>query len=217
MTVHLVATGDCLARLAATHGFANWSTVSQCPENADLRLRRPDPNLLAPGDRIFIPTRTVGAAEAQTGTRHRFVRRSPRTRLRISFRDEAGHPLANVRYRFTSVRGTIEGTTSSKGLIDQPIDPTLTFGTLELWETENMKLTFDLKIGDLGPVEEISGATARLRHLGFGPFEQVDDDQSETPLWHALKAFQEHCGLPATGNLDAATRDTLYREHDLPS
>lgn len=53
---YVVVEGDTLTKIAADHGFANWRTIYNDPANAAFRAKRPDPNLIFPGDEIFIPT-----------------------------------------------------------------------------------------------------------------------------------------------------------------
>ena len=52
--VHEVKQGECLSSIARRFGFRDWKKIYQHPMNADLRQKRPNPNVLHPGDRIFI-------------------------------------------------------------------------------------------------------------------------------------------------------------------
>ena len=46
MKVHKVEPGECLSSIAEKYGFHQWKTVYDASENADLRTRRPNPNVL---------------------------------------------------------------------------------------------------------------------------------------------------------------------------
>ena len=55
MQQHMVKEGECLDSIALDHGFADWRTIYDHPKNTDLRSKRPDPNVIHPGDKLFIP------------------------------------------------------------------------------------------------------------------------------------------------------------------
>ena len=52
---YTVRQGDTLTSIARQFGFANWKDIYYNPANAALRLRRPNPDLLQPGDQVLIP------------------------------------------------------------------------------------------------------------------------------------------------------------------
>ncbi len=54
---YIVCPGDTLSGIARQHGFAEWETVYGAGCNEQLRLRRPNPDQIRPGDRIFIPSK----------------------------------------------------------------------------------------------------------------------------------------------------------------
>ena len=47
---HVVAQGEYFSLIAARFGFA-WKTLYEHPANAELRKKRPDPNVICPGGR----------------------------------------------------------------------------------------------------------------------------------------------------------------------
>ncbi len=59
--VYVVVRGDSLSKIARAHGLSSWRALYDAPENADFRRRRPNPNLIHPGDRVVIPARKPGA------------------------------------------------------------------------------------------------------------------------------------------------------------
>ena len=54
-TRYTVQPGDTLSRIAARHGLPSWRMVYNSPDNADFRRRRPNPNLIQPGDVLILP------------------------------------------------------------------------------------------------------------------------------------------------------------------
>ena len=55
MAVYVVKRGDTLSSIAARHGIASWQALYDHPSNASFRAKRPNPNLIQPGDRLNIP------------------------------------------------------------------------------------------------------------------------------------------------------------------
>jgi hypothetical protein len=53
--IHIVRPGDCLSSLADAYGLSSWHVIYDAPENADFRSKRDNPNLVYPGDEIYIP------------------------------------------------------------------------------------------------------------------------------------------------------------------
>ncbi|MFZ4574493.1 MAG: hypothetical protein ACOYN0_08855 [Phycisphaerales bacterium] len=55
-TTHVVADGEWVSAIAVVAGVSKWrKRVWQLPENDDLRERREDPYVLAPGDALALP------------------------------------------------------------------------------------------------------------------------------------------------------------------
>ncbi|QRK05469.1 peptidoglycan-binding protein [Archangium violaceum] len=204
--VHTVKQGECLSTIAWSHGFSDWRTIYEHPDNEEFRRLRPNPHLLYPGDQIHIPPLKAKTVSAKAGATHVFtLKRSPR-RLRVGVRDHDGTVLANTDYVLI-VRGREKsGKTNQDGLLDE-----------EIGDATRCKLvirgrTMELAVGELNPMEHtddggISGAQMRLRNLGFNPG-PVDGKMGPRTA-AALSAFQRVQGLEVTGELDSATRQKL--------
>ncbi len=54
-TPYTVQRGDNLSKIARAHRLSNWRDIYDHAENADFRRRRPNPNLIHPGDVVMIP------------------------------------------------------------------------------------------------------------------------------------------------------------------
>ena len=52
---YVVVAGDTLTKIAQKFGKASWRVIYDAPENAEFRLRRPNPDRIYPGDRLVIP------------------------------------------------------------------------------------------------------------------------------------------------------------------
>lgn len=64
---HIVQKGECLSGIAWEHGFTNWRKIYDHPNNAQFRAERPNPDLIYPGDTLFIPEREAKHASLPTG------------------------------------------------------------------------------------------------------------------------------------------------------
>ena len=208
--------GDCLSSLARQHGFKSYHRIYDDPANADLRKKRPNPNLLYPGDVVFIPDLDHKHQSGATDTRHVFRLVRPKVKLRVKLLDKKGQPYKYKKYRVDVAEKQFFGHTTSKGLVQEQIPADATEGTLHLWladeEAEHATTTMPLRIGYLDPVDEITGVQARLNHLGFdcGAVDGILGPKTAA----ALAAFQKSAGLKQTGELDAATRGKLQHAHD---
>jgi hypothetical protein len=62
-STYVVRSGDTLTRIARAHGFTDWRTIYNHPDNAAFRAKRPNPDRIFPGDQLVIP----GQTETETG------------------------------------------------------------------------------------------------------------------------------------------------------
>ena len=90
MPNHTVEQGECLSRIAAQYGFRDYQTIYNDPGNAELRQKRPDPNMLFPGDIIFIPDKARKDVAAETTKVHHFRVPGSQRFLRIRVEDLVG-------------------------------------------------------------------------------------------------------------------------------
>jgi N-acetylmuramoyl-L-alanine amidase len=211
MPVHVVRQGECFTTIADLHGFADPRDVADHPENRALRARRPDPNILHPGDRVFVPDREIGVVARPTGARHRFVAKRPARRLHVVLKSAEGVPFAGVRYRILLEGATIEGTTGGDGAIRHDIPIQATEAKLDLGD-----VVVDLAIGWLNPLRDapdggVSGVQARLRNLGHEPGSV--SGELDAPTRAAIESYQRARGLPVDGALSPALLSALEREH----
>lgn len=61
-TTHIVQPGENLTVIARKYGIPDWRTLYNHPNNLAFRNKRPNPNLIFPGDQLFIPNTTPGLA-----------------------------------------------------------------------------------------------------------------------------------------------------------
>jgi hypothetical protein len=88
---YVVQAGDCISSIAFERGFF-WETIWQHPQNAELRSRRKDPNILLAGDTVFVPDLELREHQAGTERRHRYMLRGAPAKLRLRVLEEVPAP-----------------------------------------------------------------------------------------------------------------------------
>lgn len=198
MTEYIVKQGDCLSSIANKYGLF-WEKIWNHPKNAKIKEKRKDPNILYPGDVLFIPDKEEKEESAPTEQRHRFKVKGVPAMLRLQFK-HGDKPRANEPYTLQIEGKIFSGTTDGEGKIKHPLPPNAKRGKLLLGEYQE---EFLLEFGHLDPIEEVSGVQARLNNLGFdcGKIDGVLGPKTEA----ALIEFQKQYGLLDTGNIDEQT------------
>lgn len=196
---YTVKAGDCLTSIAARFGFRDYRVIYEHPENAAFRKKRKNPNVIQPGDRLFIPDRGEKAVGCATGRAHRFTLKRPRKELRLVLIDPDGKPIGGKPYKLVVAGKTIEKRTGSDGVIHERVPVDAEEATLTI-----QGLTRLLRIGDLDPMKDVGtslrGIKARLTNLGFdtGGVEGTMDEDTRD----AIRAFQEAHDMEPTGEVD---------------
>jgi len=214
---HTVQQGECLSSIAKQYYLSDYRLIYDHPENAELKRRRPDPNIIYPGDVLFIPDKELKEVPRPTDNKHKFKLKEQLVLLRIVVKDDKDHPYANKRYQLT-VEGTqFDGTTNGQGLLEQKIRADATDGELKVWTGQDDRIDFHgwkLSLGHLDPIETVTGVQARLNNLGFycGTVDGIVGPMTS----EALRDFQGKEKLQPTGQLDATTRNRLKNKHDQP-
>lgn len=116
MKPRVIREGEFLVQLATRYGF-DPNAVWQHPKNAPLVAKRTDPNILAPGDVLFIPQSGPGEPEVVMGQVNRYRVTIPTTQLRWKLQGQSQR-LANAHFLVMGAYRPIEGTTTGEGLVD---------------------------------------------------------------------------------------------------
>ena len=211
--VYTVQQGDCLSSLAKAFGFALFHSIYDHPNNAAFRQLRPNPNVLLPGDQLYIPDKTPRTEAVSTDDTHRFQVKTTKTMIRIVAVDPSGQPLKKRAYTLTVGTKKTKGQTGSDGLIEAEVEADASEASLSVAGVGPQEPPFVrvLSLGSLDPATEVSGAQGRLRNLGFDcgePDGVLDDDTAG-----AVAAFQRCYGQQIDGALEAAVQDKLKQAH----
>jgi hypothetical protein len=207
MPRHTVEQGEHVSRIAEAKGFSTYKRIWDAAENQALKAKRRNPNVLFPGDDLFIPDFETREEPRATDLRHRFQVSTTPLKLRIVVRTVDGEPIKNTACDLFLDATRIPLTTNGRGMVEHDIPKDAETARLVV---PTRGLEFDLKIGHLDPVEEISGERARLDNVGyFAGYSQADADQ----LQWALEEFQCEHELKVTGEYDAKTQQKLEKDH----
>jgi N-acetylmuramoyl-L-alanine amidase len=213
--VHVVRQGECLSSIARQYGFKDALVLYDDPSNAELKKRRPNPNVIMPGDLVAIPLQRVREGNYATGNWHDVDVEVEPLRLKVRLRDISGKALANQSYHLTVDGEERDGTTDGDGLVDEPVTVDAGIAVLKTTVTngeETQELTFQLTLGALDPTSEVTGVQRRLANLQFysGTIDGIWGPKTRS----ALTAFQQSAGLEPSGEPDDATLRSLEQEHD---
>jgi N-acetylmuramoyl-L-alanine amidase len=216
-SVHVVEQGECLSEIARKYGFLNYKAVYEHPDNADLRKKRPNPNVLMPGDEVAIPDIASKKVAAVTNKNHKFQIKLPRKVLRVVFKGHDGKPLKDTEYTLRFGEQTKIGKTDGSGKIDEPVP----MGT-RVAEIEIAGRALTLRLGHLNPIgqpgtedgdDDFAGVQARLKNLGYdaGPTDGIYGRRTRA----AIAMFQAEHGLDIDGKANDATLAKLDETYAL--
>lgn len=210
--VHKVNPGECADLIAWAHGHDDARPVWGHGDNAELRERRPDPNILMPGDAVTVPEAEPKEYTLATGKCHPIQVKIPRKELRLRVLAHKDEPLANAKYRLLldDVPEPREGTTDGEGMLKEKIRVDVRAGTLEIDDRR-----FRLRFNYINPFPDersrsVSGVSSRLANLGYEA--GGASRPGSAALASALALYQTDAGLEVTAKLDAATKAKLEED-----
>lgn len=212
-TTHTVQQGEYLSMIAKQYGFATHITLWDHEKNKDLKEKRKNPNILFPGDEVFIPDKEQKQVDATTQQLTTFRAKRDKLKLRLVLEELYGDPIANAQCEIRIDGKSRNAVTGEDGTVE--IEVPLSVKTAELTiNEEGGKLqgaTIPIKIGHVDPVEEPTGQIARLNNLGYfaGPFDQVDERLFKS----AVEEFQCDHKLTVDGICGPATQAKLKEAH----
>lgn len=235
---HRVVGGEHLPRIAADNRFRTYKTLWDDPGNAELKLFRKIPTILALGDTVHVPDRESRVEhDAATGKRHTFHVDGDMLLLRVVLLFADGTPIASTACAMTADQTTESATTTEgSGLVEikqlpvksqnSQIKMTTAIDLAErgtepqdLWkDTKDVDTEIDIFIAHLDPVEQLTGQQARLNNLGyFAGDVGTDDDDTREAIRLAVEEFQCDNQLEQDGasgaEMSPGTVDALRTVH----
>ena len=210
--VHTVKQGDYFSKIAKQYGFGDWKTVWNDAQNAELKKKRQNPNVLLPGDVVVIPDKKIKHELIATEQRHRFSVRFLRLRLRIRLLGLDSKPAAGVNVDITIDGSITPVTTSGKGEVEELLSPEAHKGLIQ-FKDERMvfeqQISIEVRVGHLDPIEENSGQRGRLNALGYDAGDPAQVGDPNLAFRSAVEEFQCDQGLTVDGIVGPRTRKKL--------
>jgi N-acetylmuramoyl-L-alanine amidase len=210
--VHIVQSGEHIGVIANSFGFENFSELWNHPNNAALKEQRKSPFLLAPGDELFIPDRTLLVFSRSTAASHDFKVNVDRIQLQLRLLGQDSKPLKDAKVKLqvdpaesgaASSQREQTLTTDGAGKIVAAISKTCLVGGLVVGGLE-----YELKIGGLDPLDTDTGLAQRLTNLGYfvPPFEDgvVQDAGADAPATSDADDAAADDAADADGETEAA-------------
>jgi hypothetical protein len=211
MMPHIIRQGEYLDKLAFLKGF-DADEVWNAPDNADLRARRDNPNLLCPGDILYLPKPEPKSRPIRAGVTNSYVAEVPLVSVRVVLLED-GAPLADEVFAVDGLSTEQSGTTAADGSVTFEAPITAREVSIIL---PNRNLAYQVRIGDLDPSVEAAGVAMRLSHLGYyGWFPDLDESVDAEAHRRAIAQFQVDAGLPPTGEHAGETIDALIGKHGI--
>ena len=216
-TTHTVEQGEHVSGIAKRYGFSSYRTIWDHPRNAELKRERVNPNVLFPGDRLFIPDREEKQEPRPTDQRHRFQVQRPDLKLRLILEDLYDRPIAKAECDLSIEGETRRLTTAANGRVEETIAPEAQRAMLLVKDSQTPvnEIAIPVRIGHLDPVDKASGQAARLNNLGYfaGPFEGRTAEENRALFLSAVEEFQCDHKLTVDGKCGPATQAKLKQVH----
>jgi hypothetical protein len=201
---YVVEADECIESIASENGLF-WETIWNDPQNAKVKEERKDPNLILPGDRLYVREIETKKETGETDKRHTFVRKGVPSALHMQFLI-GGEPRQGVAYRLSLGDIEFKGSTDDKGRISHPVPPDTVGGVLTIGPPDAEEV-YVLVVRGLDPINTISGIQQRLHNLNFNP---GPIDGIVGPLTRAsVRLFQEHTDLDPDGIAGPKTQAKL--------
>lgn len=201
---HTVKQGENFNHIAKQHNVADWREIYRHSDNAELRKKRPNPNILLAGDQVVIPDLTKPKVVVRSGSHHKFVLTGQNQKLQLRIVDHANKPL-----KFMKTVLTVDGvkkalTTDNSGQLMVEITQASQEIPLDIYlkpDDKNPSHQFMLKLSHLDPPDTLEGLQARLNSLGHdcGVVDGVFGGKTRA----GIESFQRANNLPVTGQADA--------------
>ena len=212
-TDHVVQQGDHLSSIAKQYGFPDYTTIWNYGDNADLKQQRGNPNVLLPGDTVVIPDKEEKQEAGETAKRHTFKVSGNTLMLRLQVEDAYEKPVGNATCDLYLDGAKTTVTTDGDGKIEKAIPADIKEAKLVLAseETPYQDEFLILGVGQLDPVDTLSGQAARLTNLGyFAGDPQAEDDPD---FQSAAQEFQCDQKLQVDGVVGPQTQAKLKQVH----
>jgi hypothetical protein len=186
--------------------------VWEHPRNAELRARRSNPNVLLPGDELFLPVLREREESCATARTHTFQRKGVPSSLLLRCLDLHGEPRAGEVFRVLATGFERAGKLDGDGWLRLRVPPDLREVEVIVGEEKtDMETRYQLRVGHLDPIDTLTGVCDRLHNLGY--YHGPPLAEPDGPLRQAVARFRADAALPAGSAVDGPFRDALKQRH----
>jgi hypothetical protein len=206
---HIIKDGESITSLAEKYGLFE-TTIWIHADNAKLREKRANKNILAPRDVVIIPDKEIHQESCAAETKHKFKRKGVPAKFRVQL-FVLNEPRANQSYRFDIDGKLYEGCTDDNGVLEKTVPPSAQKGVLIVGPDEEK---FEFQFGTLHPANTCKGFAQRLANLGFY-HNDLDVTEDNAVFTKAISAFQAKYSLVDSGKIDDASISKLTEMHDV--
>jgi hypothetical protein len=186
---------DFLLQLAYKFGF-EADTIWNDEKNSALRQLRQNPNILLPGDVLYIPEQAYkepAAKDLATGQTNSFTADAPTVTLTCKFVGAETTTFASRAYTVKDLDQLTGLTTDGDGVATFKVPVTLPTATIVFTDTGD---SFALNVGAMDPINTLPGTFKRLQNLGYIDRDATPDLDLARSALIALRASQP--GSPGT-------------------
>jgi hypothetical protein len=219
---HRVTQGEHLSEIGSKYGFPDYRVIWNHPQNTGLRSERKNPNILFPGDVIFIPDKQIKYDSSPTDQRHVFQVNKQRLFLRIRLEREFGDAVRDTKCELRVGSEVKLLTSDASGQIQEEIPSDAHDANLIVKDTIEaaaeaqiqklpLNVEMKIKIGHMDPSDKPSGQLARLINLGY--YRAAEDPVDSHEFQSAIEEFQCDHGLLVDGKCGPKTRAKLEEVH----
>lgn len=217
---HIVQAGETIRTIAMSHGVPDWRSIYDHPRNSELQHDRPDPNILHPGDVVYVDDAgeavvlcTGVPVPCRTGRSYTFST-PPMVPLNLRLVERDGEILSNQSYELVAGPYRSEGTSDGEGHVrDQvPMDARRAELRVQLRDGDDPPTwCMTVELNTAHPPTTVEGVQSRLQNLGYytGPI----DGEESLRLRDAIEQFQRVREGDVTGVIDDRLRDSLRSLH----
>ncbi len=221
---HEVQQGEYLSQIARKYGFASYKTIWEAGENSELKNLRKNPNVLLPGDVLFIPDKEVKEESRATGSTHKFEVDIQPLKLRVMLTNLKNKPLVGHQCTFIVDSKSVEITTGGDGMLEQPVPLDAANGKVIDRGPADAQVPLQretpIRIGHLDPIDTIPGQQARLNNLGYfagdpttAPASPAEEQLRHQQFLSAVEEFQCDFDLAVDGVCGPNTQAKLKQVH----
>jgi hypothetical protein len=222
--VHVVKEHERMSSIADLYGFKDYHALYMA-QTQEFRDKRPNPEILMPGDNITLVEKVDAKLPAKDKTKLKYEDDTALPEIRIHLQI-GGKPFAKkdltIVYQLPHAPGGMYAgkvTTDDKGIAKFKIDPRVAWMYLY---SDKPKVRFALDLGTLRPAAEAGGVEQRLDNLGYrvrvGPIGAsvgpAAKEAQERLVKKAVQRFQEDHSQYPNGKVDAAFRAALVKAHE---